>query len=342
MVRTGGEIELVGLTKRYGSVEAVKAIDVRIPEDSYCCLLGPSGCGKTTTLRMIAGHESVSEGDILIGGANVSDLMPAKRGTAMMFQSYALFPHLNCAENVAFSLKMRGMGKSERRETAMEYLALVEMDQHAERLPSQLSGGQQQRVALARALVTKPDVLLLDEPLSALDPFLRIRMREELKRLQSELGISFIHVTHSQEEAMALADLVVVMNDGRIEQAAPPREVFEKPASVFVARFIGGHNVMSGAIAGEDPASSVAIRADRVSLSRAGGAIGDGSHSVEAKIAAIEYLGLWAKLRLDAPELQDFTVSLPDSQFFAEGFRVGESVTASWRSTDLHRLSADR
>ena len=327
IVRSGAGIELVGLTKRYGAVEAVKEIDVKIPEGTYCCLLGPSGCGKTTTLRMIAGHENVSDGDIIIGGENVSELEPARRGTAMMFQSYALFPHLNCLDNVAFSLKMRGVPKGERRASALEYLALVEMEQHAQRLPSQLSGGQQQRVALARALVTKPGVLLLDEPLSALDPFLRIRMREELKRLQSELGISFIHVTHSQEEAMALADLVVVMNDGRIEQAAAPRDVFERPASVFVARFIGGHNVMSGAVVGEDPGSAVA-----------GGDI----HDITAKIAAVEYLGLWAKLRLDAPELQDFTVALPDSQFFEKGFTVGESVTASWRSSDLHRLGADR
>ncbi|MEP3114614.1 ABC transporter ATP-binding protein [Nisaea sp.] len=346
IVRSGAAIELVSLTKRYGAVEAVKEIDVKIPAGTYCCLLGPSGCGKTTTLRMIAGHEDVSDGDIIIGGENVSELEPAQRGTAMMFQSYALFPHLNCLDNVAFSLKMRGVSKSERRASALEYLALVEMDQHAQRLPSQLSGGQQQRVALARALVTKPDVLLLDEPLSALDPFLRIRMREELKRLQSELGISFIHVTHSQEEAMALADLVVVMNDGRIEQAAAPRDVFERPASVFVARFIGGHNVMSGAVVGEDPDSDVAIRADRVLLSRAAPTAGDESpgdiHDIKATIAAVEYLGLWAKLRLDAPELQDFTVSLPDSQFFEQGFEVGESVTASWRSSDLHRLGADR
>ena len=163
----------------------------------------------------------------------------------MMFQSYALFPHLSCIDNVAFSLKMRGVAKAERRrKQAAEYLALVDMAQYGERLPAQLSGGQQQRVALARALITRPRALLLDEPLSALDPFLRTRMREELKRLQRELGINFIHVTHSQEEAMALADLVVVMEDGHIRQAAPPEEVFNRPANAFVARFIGGHNVL--------------------------------------------------------------------------------------------------
>ena len=168
---------------------------------------------------MIAGHEEASDGDVILGAENITDLPPAARGTAMMFQSYALFPHLDCVDNVAFSLKMRGVARDTRRAQAMELLKRVQMEPFAQRLPAQLSGGQQQRVALARALITDPQVLLLDEPLSALDPFLRIKMREELKALQTRLGISFIHVTHSQDEAMALADLVVVMNHGRIEQA---------------------------------------------------------------------------------------------------------------------------
>src|SRR4051794_12688546 len=169
---------------------------------------------------MIAGHEHVTEGDILIRDHNITDLPPARRGTAMMFQNYALFPHLNCLDNVAFSLKMRGVGKAERYARARRFLELVEMDEFCDRLPAQLSGGQQQRIALARSLITEPQVLLLDEPLSALDPFLRVRMREELKRLQRDLGITFIHVTHSQDEAMALADLMVVMDEGRIRSAA--------------------------------------------------------------------------------------------------------------------------
>ena len=169
------DVELVAVTKRYGSTLAVDNVSLRIPRASYCCLLGPSGCGKTTTLRMIAGHEAITDGDILIGGQNVSDLPPVARGTAMMFQSYALFPHLNCLDNVAFSLKMRGVGKAERDGRAREFLKLVHMSDFALRLPAQLSGGQQQRVALARALITHPKVLLLDEPLSALDPFLRSR-----------------------------------------------------------------------------------------------------------------------------------------------------------------------
>ena len=255
-----GSLELVDVTKRYGATTAVDAINLRVPANAYCCLLGPSGCGKTSTLRMIAGHESTTEGDILIGDANVTDLPPAKRGTAMMFQSYALFPHLTCLDNVAFSLKMRGVDKTTRREKAMEFLKLVAMEPFAQRVPAQLSGGQQQRVALARALITQPQILLLDEPLSALDPFLRVRMRAELRRLQLSLGIPFIHVTHGQDEALALADIVVVMNKGRIEQAGSPREVFEKPATEFIARFLGGHNVI------ETPAGKIAVRADRLKV----------------------------------------------------------------------------
>jgi putative spermidine/putrescine transport system ATP-binding protein len=242
-VPTKYDVELMGVSKRYGATLAVDNVSLRIPKTSYCCLLGPSGCGKTSTLRMIAGHEPVSDGDILIRDRNVTGLPPARRGTGMMFQSYTLFPHLNCRDNVAFSLKMRGVGKTERLARAREFLDLVHMGDYAERFPAQLSGGQQQRIALARSLITKPRVLLLDEPLSALDPFLRVRMRAELKRLQRDLGITFIHVTHSQDEAMALADLMVVMDEGHIEQADIPRDVFERPASSFVARFIGGHNI---------------------------------------------------------------------------------------------------
>jgi putative spermidine/putrescine transport system ATP-binding protein len=261
---TGSSLELAALTKLYGNTVAVDAIDLKVPADSYCCLLGPSGCGKTSTLRLVAGHETASSGDIIIGTKNVTEMPPADRGTAMMFQSYALFPHLNAADNVAFSLKMRGVPKAERRAKAMEMLALVDMTRYAERLPAQLSGGQQQRAALARALITKPQILLLDEPLSALDPFLRIKVRTELKRLQKELGISFVHVTHSQDEAMALADLIVVMNAGRIEQSGSPRDVFNAPRTAFVAQFMGGHNVIA------TDRGQIAVRADRLKLYRSG------------------------------------------------------------------------
>ena len=255
-------LELTALVKRYGDTVAVAGIDLKIPSASYCCLLGPSGCGKTSTLRMIAGHETVSSGEILLGGKYITHSAPADRGTATMFQSYALFPHLSVLDNVAFSWKMRGRSEAERHKRARELLDLVSMGALAQRLPSQLSGGQQQRVALARALMTEPRVLLLDEPLSALDPFLRVQMRAELKRWQQELGFTFVHVTHSQEEAMALADQVVVMNNARIEQAGSPREVFNTPRSEFVARFMGAHNVI------DSPSGPLAVRADRLTLHR--------------------------------------------------------------------------
>src|SRR6202789_1153094 len=275
-----GSLELVQVTKRYGATTAVDAINLRVPANGYCCLLGPSGCGKTSTLRMIAGHESTTEGDILIGSTNVTDLPPAKRGTAMMFQSYALFPHLTCLDNVAFSLKMRGVDKTTRRKKAMEFLKLVAMEQYAQRVPAQLSGGQQQRVALARALITQPQILLLDEPLSALDPFLRNLRGGELRRRQLSLGIPFIHVTHGQDEALALADLVVVMNKGNIEQAGSSREVFETPATEFVARFLGGHNVI------KTPAGLIAVRADRTRLTRNGA-----TNRMPATVTGVEYQG---------------------------------------------------
>jgi putative spermidine/putrescine transport system ATP-binding protein len=329
------DIELVALTKRYGSTVAVDAINLKIPAGSYCCLLGPSGCGKTTTLRMIAGHEEASEGDVILGAENITGLPPAARGTAMMFQSYALFPHLDCTDNVAFSLKMRGIDKDTRRRQAIELLKRVQMEPFAQRLPAQLSGGQQQRVALARALITDPQVLLLDEPLSALDPFLRIKMREELKALQTRLGISFIHVTHSQDEAMALADLVVVMNQGKIEQAAPPREVFNKPASAFVARFVGGHNVLPAAVA-RAQGEYVAIRADRLIL-QPGTAPVDAT-SLSGVTRSVEYLGSTVQVGIDVAGLETLSAVVPEARFDANPVAPGQPVVLSWTPKDVHAL----
>ncbi len=319
---TGAAVELAGVVKRYGPVAAVDGVSLKVVAGSYCCLLGPSGCGKTSTLRMIAGHELVSSGDIMIGDTVVNDLPPGKRATAMMFQSYALFPHLSCLDNVAFSLRMQGMEREARRKRALAMLELVHMTDYAERLPAQLSGGQQQRVALARALITNPQVLLLDEPLSALDPFLRIKVREELKRLQTDLGLTFVHVTHSQDEAMALADLVVVMNGGRIAQAGTPREVFNRPADSFVARFMGGHNVLPGDIVGHAD-SAVAIRSDRIRL---GTPLGN-ECAVPGTVRLVEYQGGAIQLRLDTMG-QELLVSLPEEAFDAAPVRVGEQVTA--------------
>jgi putative spermidine/putrescine transport system ATP-binding protein len=327
--------ELISITKSYGQSIAVDDITLRIPGTSYTCLLGPSGCGKSSTLRMIAGHETVTRGDILLGGKNITDLPPAGRGTAMMFQNYALFPHLSVADNVAFSLKMKGVEKSARHAEAMKLLELVDMVGFAARLPAQLSGGQQQRVALARALITNPSILLLDEPLSALDPFLRLRMRSELKRLQRELGISFIHVTHSQDEALSLADQVIVMNKGRIEQVGSAQDVFNKPQTQFVAQFMGGHNVM------RDGQSYLAIRADKVQISKTSSKDGAG---LSAVVREIEYLGTTFSVGLDEADATQasspISVTISDALFSQEPLEIGQTVFLNWKPGDAHRLAS--
>jgi putative spermidine/putrescine transport system ATP-binding protein len=280
---------------------------------------------------MIAGHESVSEGDIVLGAANVTDLPPAKRGTAMMFQSYALFPHLSVLDNVAFALKMSGVDKATRHSKAMDLLKLVAMDKYAGRLPTQLSGGQQQRVALARALITEPQMLLLDEPLSALDPFLRIKMRAELKRLQRELGITFIHVTHGQEEAMALADLVVLMNGGKIEQQGSPREVFNQPRTEFVARFIGGHNVIM------TNSGKVAVRADHVHLAKPG-SVWDGQ-SISAEITDVEYQGTYVQVTMRGSDGGELVAQITEADFDRDPVATGDAVLFGWNQDTAHALS---
>lgn len=324
-------LELVSVTKVYGATTAVDAIDHKFPAGTYSCLLGPSGCGKSSTLRMIAGHESITGGDIILGSVNISELPPAKRGTAMMFQNYALFPHLSVAENVAFSLRMKGTKKKVRLARALELLDLVDMTDLAERFPGQLSGGQQQRVALARALITEPSVLLLDEPLSALDPFLRIKMRTELKRLQRELGISFIHVTHSQDEALALADQIIVMNDGKIEQAGSPRDVFNRPKTEFVARFIGGHNVL------QIDNEKLAVRADKITLHNVNS---KNPSAHEAVVQDIEYLGSNVSISLVIAQFGEVTATCSDAFFFENPIEIGETVFLNWNSDDAHKLAA--
>jgi len=324
-MRSGKDLELVTLTKRYGTTVAVDRINYVFENGSYVCLLGPSGCGKSTTLRMIAGHESVSDGSILLDGFDISHLPPAKRGTAMMFQNYALFPHLNVRDNVAFSLRMKGIDRPERHKAANEMLDLVHMTTFADRLPAQLSGGQQQRVALARALVTKPRVLLLDEPLSALDPFLRIKVRAELKRIQRELGITFLHVTHGQDEALALADEIVVMNNAVIEQAGPARSVWNTPRTEFVARFMGGHNVISlnGA--------KVALRADEVTLGEAG---------LLATVTSVEYQGAHVAMTSMTDAGEEVLALVPEEQFFQTPKNPGDAVRLAWDEGRVHRLQA--
>ena len=362
-----GHIELAGVYKRLGGVTAVDGVNLEIDDGAYCCFLGPSGCGKTTILRMIAGHEDPTGGEILIGGDNVVGQPPVQRRTAMMFQSYALFPHLSVRDNVAFPLRVRGLGRAQRGRAADQMLEKVRLTEFADRLPGELSGGQQQRVALARAAITEPRVLLLDEPLSALDEQLRIQMRTELRRMQRELGITFIHVTHTQMEAIALADMVVVMERGRIKQAGPAREVYDQPKDRYVAEFLGGQNVMSGKVAHVNGASlvvhaldaepivvplalgrtpktgeqiDVAVRRDDIHLHRPGAvASGDGINLLNSRIQAIEYQGAFVKVMLEARGEKEFVAFVAEREFFANPFNPGETVVATW-SADRSLLLA--
>lgn len=353
-------IDIRNVTKAFGSVKAVNNVNLTIEGGSYCSMIGPSGCGKTTLLRMIAGHETPTSGTITIGGQDVTHARTGSRGTALMFQNYALFPHLSLTDNVAFSLRVKGVGSDTRRAQAREMLDRVQLGHLADRLPSELSGGQQQRVALARALITNPKVLLLDEPLSALDEFLRLRMRVELKRLQNELGITFIHVTHTQPEAIALADQVVVMDHGLIEQAASPRDIYNHPHSPYVARFMGGQNVLTGKVTGMDgggiatvqgSGNSVfgvkiresvevgqdmrfSVRRDRIRLNGAA----EGRNSISGTVTNTEYQGTFVKIALDAGEREEFIIYLDDDAYFERPIDVGEVIHAEWDSSINHHL----
>ena len=274
---------------------------------------------------MVAGHEEVSEGSVVLDGRDISKLPPAQRGTAMMFQNYALFPHMTVEKNVAFSLKIKGVSAVEQKQKVHKMLSTVGLSQYAERLPSQLSGGQQQRAALARALITDPQILLLDEPLSALDPFLRVKMRAELKRLQSELGITFLHVTHSQDEAMALSDQIVVMNDAKIQQSGSPREIYNNPETEFVAKFLGGHNVITW----KD--KLVSVRSDLFSLERSKG-------NLKVEVNSIEYFGDNVTVSVEDSSGTEYMAKMPEAIFFDKPFTIGETVFAVWNDIDAKTL----
>jgi len=358
-------VELSQVTKRFGhSIVAVDNIDLVVPTGAFVTLLGPSGCGKTTTLRMIAGLESPSAGEIRIKGQRINELPIHKRNLGIVFQNYALFPHKNIAANVGFGLKYRDVAPDEIGRRVARALDMVRLPGVEERYPAQLSGGQQQRIALARSLITNPRVLLLDEPLSALDEFLRLQMRGELRRIQDEFGITFIHVTHTQMEAIALADMVVVMDQGQIEQAASAREVYDDPRTSYVARFMGGHNVLSGTVLGQEggavtiksgtkqirltapptpPATGTSfeasVRRDHVRLNRAATA-GDatGLNAVSGRVAGIEYQGTWLKITIDEACGEEFVANVPDNVFFADPLKVGDAVLAQWNAEDVHFL----
>ncbi|MFB6710085.1 ABC transporter ATP-binding protein [Streptomyces sp. NPDC056333] len=323
----GGDVRLTGISKTYGSFAAVQPLDLTVPQGSFFALLGASGCGKTTTLRMIAGLEEATTGTISLGGRDITDLPPYKRPVNTVFQSYALFPHLDITENVAFGLRRRGI-KSVKKQVD-DMLELVQLGDFAKRKPHQLSGGQQQRVAVARALINHPQVLLLDEPLGALDLKLRRQMQLELKRIQTEVGITFIHVTHDQEEAMTMADTVAVMNAGRVEQLGAPADLYENPKTTFVANFLGTSNLIEGEIteSGTDivvgvggstlrlPAGRcsaptarggrilVGIRPEKISLASAGEAdtIAAGRNRVTGRIVDSSFIGVSTQYVVESP-----------------------------------------
>ncbi|HWQ02372.1 MAG TPA: ABC transporter ATP-binding protein [Gaiellaceae bacterium] len=364
---SGAGLDLIGLTKVFpGGTVAVDDVNLHVDHGEYVVLLGPSGCGKTTTLRMIGGHEFPSEGDILLDGQSLVDLPPHKRPTTTVFQHFALFPHRSVLDNVAFGLKMEGVGKEERRKTAMETLEIVGLSELAGRKPNALSGGQQQRVALARVLVTKPKALLLDEPLGDLDRLLQLRMRVELRNLQRQLGLMFIHVTHNQEEALSMADRIVVMNDARIQQVADPLTIATRPENLLVARFMGDNNIIRGKVVERDgnrlvvedewkvrasvrtedgagPAvgdeASVAVRAAAVELAE-GGASGDKlDNSADCEIVFVEFLGDLVKLHLTAGG-ERMLAKVPGDRYPQLRGREGETIRITWREEDVQFLNA--
>ncbi|MEY9485940.1 spermidine/putrescine transport system ATP-binding protein [Streptomyces calvus] len=331
----GGDVRLTGIGKTYGSFTAVHPLDLTVPQGSFFALLGASGCGKTTTLRMIAGLEEPTSGTVHLGDQDVTALPPYKRPVNTVFQSYALFPHLDIFENVAFGLRRRGI-KSVKKQVE-EMLELVQLGEQARKKPHQLSGGQQQRVAVARALINHPKVLLLDEPLGALDLKLRRQMQLELKRIQTEVGITFVHVTHDQEEAMTMADTVAVMNAGRVEQLGPPADLYENPRTTFVANFLGTSNFIEAEVdtrSGDDvvlkagggrlvlPGARnsatataggrilVGVRPEKISLTHADDADGipEGRNRITGRITGAGFIGVSTQFVVDSPVCPDFEV----------------------------------
>jgi ABC-type Fe3+/spermidine/putrescine transport system ATPase subunit len=321
------DVELVGVTKRYGAVAAVDAIDLEVHPGEFLSLLGPSGCGKTTTLRLIAGFERPDGGEVRIGGRDVSRVPPYKRDVNTVFQSYALFPHLSVMDNVAYGLKQKGLGRSERHSRATEMLELVRLTGFGDRKPRQLSGGQQQRVALARALVMHPRVLLLDEPLGALDLKVRKELQIELKRIQEEIGITFVYVTHDQEEALAMSDRVVVMNAGRIEQIGAPREIYDRPATEWIAGFIGDTNFL------QVDGSEVAIRPERLRVAREG-------EGLEGRVSTTMIIGPMVQCLIRLDDGQEVLVreQRSGSESGVEALAEGERVIVSWADEEALKL----
>ena len=360
---SGPDVELIGVTKRFGDVVAVDRMTLEIPRSSFTSLLGPSGCGKTTTLRMIAGFEQPTEGEILLAGRPIAGVPPYQRNVNTVFQHYALFPHMDVAQNVGYGLRQRKVPRQEERRRVDEALGLVRLNGYGKRRTWELSGGQQQRVALARALVNHPTVLLLDEPLGALDLKLRKEMQLELKALQQEVGITFVYVTHDQEEALTMSDVIVVMRDGVIQQQGTPEELYERPVNRFVANFIGVSNPVPGQIVTFDAGSRqalvesarglrlngrvtapdaapaagdevvVAIRPERLRIDPAGTAAdGAGRTAVDGQIRQGTYLGDQTEYRVDTAQAGELVVRRQNAAGAnsGPGFGPGDLVVVSW------------
>ncbi|PTE19834.1 ABC transporter ATP-binding protein [Cereibacter changlensis JA139] len=349
---TKGSVRFEGVTKRYGDVVALKPLSLEIQRGTLCTLLGPSGCGKTTTLRLIAGLESASEGKILIGGEDVTHLSATYRRVSMVFQSYALFPHMTVAENVGYGLSVKRLPKAEARARAEAGLELVGLKGFGDRLPSELSGGQQQRVAVARAIVLEPEVLLLDEPLSNLDAKLRRHVREEIRQIQQRLGLTAVYVTHDQEEAMAVSDRIIVMKNAEIAQAGSPRDLYERPASSFIADFIGDANLLDAEVTASGAVTMVRLQGQEYTLPLATDLKGaarmvlrphqvvlnaaPAPGSIPAEVTYAAYLGNSIQYTLASPAGEIFAILPPSSQPFA----MGDTVHVTWRPEDIRLVAA--
>jgi putative spermidine/putrescine transport system ATP-binding protein len=356
------DVVFENVSKQFGEFWAVKDFNLKISKGEYIAFLGPSGCGKTTTLRILAGHEEATEGDIYIRDQCVNDLAPGERDTSLMFQSFALFPHMNVWRNVEFGLRMRGIETTERAKMVNRTLETVGLKELATRKPAELSGGQQQRVALARALVTEPAVLLLDEPLGSLDELLRIKIRGELKNLQRKLGITFIHVTHNQDECLTMGDRLIVMNEGIVEQIGTAYEIFTAPQTFFVASFVGDNFILDGEIESvngtlitletkrgafkidterdlpqKGARVGFSIRADLVSV------IDEADNNIDNRLSGIvefvEYVGYIVKLRIRLDWGEEIIAKETQDVYFQKPYREGDKVIVGWKAKDAVFLS---
>ena len=356
-------LEIDRVTKLFGDYTAVTQTSFNIERGEFLAIMGSSGCGKTTMLRMLAGLEQPSSGEIRLDGQSQNGLPAWERDLPLVWQSLALFPFLSVLDNVAFGLKMRGVARDERRARSLVWLRKLELEEFAGRSVSQLSGGQRQRVALARALVTEPKVLLLDEPLSALDAHLSVRMQALLRSLQRELGITFVYVTHSQSEAFSMADRVIVMSRGKVEQIGAPKDIYRQPANRFVAEFIGNVNILRGTVEGishgvahlrtpignmtatigEARASSgmdsdFFVNADQIVI----GARDDHENTVTAKLLSYKFVGSMVTLYLELPGGAEMKVSVPERAYDAAGVKIGDQVHSSWPASAAHLFKVSK